>query len=129
MRGISRYAKLSLFALGVFLLGILGYFLSQRQAGVPYTVETASSAPVRTEAVREPEDAKPDSLLEGERININTAPASDLCRLPGIGEKRAQAIVDYREEHGPFAAPEDLMEVSGIGPGIFGGLQDYISTD
>jgi len=129
MRGISRYARLSLLALGIFLLGISGYFLADRQTDAPYTVEAASSASAPVRTVPEPEDEKPDSLLEGERININTAPAADLCRLPGIGEKRAQAIVDYREEQGPFASPEELMEVSGIGPGIFAGLQDYIAID
>ena len=35
-------------------------------------------------------------------------------RLPGIGEKRAAAIVAYREEHGPFASPDELVEISGI---------------
>jgi competence ComEA-like helix-hairpin-helix protein len=37
--------------------------------------------------------------------------------------------VDYREEHGPFESLEALMEVSGIGPGIFEGVRDYISID
>lgn len=137
MRGISRYARVSLWALGVFLLGIFGYFLTHRQADVPYAVETAVN-PAQVQTVQPdasaqepvPEDpGKPDSLLEGEKININTAPAADLCRLPGIGEKRAQAILDYREEHGPFASLEELMEVSGIGPGIFAGVQDYITID
>ena len=41
----------------------------------------------------------------------------DLRRLPGIGEKRAQDIVDYREAHGPFQSVDELDNVSGIGPG------------
>ena len=46
--------------------------------------------------------------------NLNTADAETLMRLPGIGEKRAAAIVAYREEHGPFASPDELVEISGI---------------
>lgn len=47
-------------------------------------------------------------------INLNTADTETLMRLPGIGEKRAAAIVAYREEHGPFASPDELVEISGI---------------
>ena len=45
---------------------------------------------------------------------LNTADGETLMRLPGIGEKRAAAIVAYREEHGPFASPDELVEISGI---------------
>ncbi len=50
--------------------------------------------------------------------NINTATVSELARvkLPGIGEKIAQRIVDYRDENGPFQSEEDLIAVPGIGP-------------
>ena len=44
--------------------------------------------------------------------------------LPGIGEKRAQAILDWREENGPFTYVEDLIQVPGIGEGILAGLID-----
>ena len=68
-------------------------------------------------------------MLEGEKININTASALDLERLPGIGEKRAQDIVAYREEHGPFQSIEELDNVSGIGTGILSGLRDYVTVE
>ncbi|MEM5779833.1 MAG: ComEA family DNA-binding protein, partial [Lawsonibacter sp.] len=64
-----------------------------------------------------------------EVINLNTADVYDLQRLPGIGEKRAQAIVQYREEHGPFQSVEDLTQVSGIGAGILAGLAEYAAVD
>ncbi len=49
-------------------------------------------------------------------INVNTASARQLAvALEGVGEKRAQAIVDYREKHGDFMAVEELLEVKGIG--------------
>ena len=52
----------------------------------------------------------------------------ELQRLPGIGEKRAQDIVAYREEHGPFGTVDELDNVSGIGPGILKGLREYASV-
>jgi competence protein ComEA len=61
------------------------------------------------------------------RININTASASALDALPGIGPAMAQRIVDYRTAHGLFVVPEDLMQVSGIGPATFDKLKDFIT--
>lgn len=49
-------------------------------------------------------------------VNINKASAQELADgLTGVGEGRAMAIIEYREEHGPFQSAEALMEVSGIG--------------
>ena len=48
-------------------------------------------------------------------ININTADVSTLASLQGIGEGKAQAIVEYREANGPFASTADLAQVNGIG--------------
>ena len=50
------------------------------------------------------------------QLNPNTATAPELERLPGIGPSLAQAIVEYRQSHGPFQRPEDLLQVPGIGP-------------
>ncbi|MDC9604876.1 ComEA family DNA-binding protein [Xenorhabdus griffiniae] len=52
-----------------------------------------------------------------EGVNINTANAEELAKeLNGIGAKKAQAIIEYREKYGPFTAIEQLQEVQGIGP-------------
>lgn len=61
-------------------------------------------------------------------IDINTATAEQFQALPGIGESRAKAIVDYRAEHGPFTYVEDLRAVSGIGAGILEGIIDYVTV-
>lgn len=59
-------------------------------------------------------------------ININTATAEELQALPGVGEATAKAIVQDREDHGPFSSPEDLMRVSGIGEKKFAKMKDGI---
>lgn len=52
---------------------------------------------------------------ETDVLNINLAPAEKLALLPGIGEKRAQAIIDHRNAFGDFQTAEDLLNVPGIG--------------
>ena len=64
-------------------------------------------------------------LYDG-KIDINSATIDQLQLLPGIGEALAQRIIDYRTEHGEFAAIEELMNVSGIGEKKFTALRDYI---
>ena len=61
-------------------------------------------------------------------ININTAGLDQLCSLPGIGETKAAAIINYRESYGPFTTIEQLMNVSGIGPSTFENLKDLITV-
>ncbi len=54
--------------------------------------------------------------LTGLAVDINSADADTLAReLNGVGSSRAQAIVAYRDEFGAFEAPEDILNVSGIG--------------
>lgn len=61
-------------------------------------------------------------------VNINTATLDELETLPGIGEKKAQAILDYRAENGPFGDISEIKEVSGIGDGIFEKIRSYITV-
>jgi competence protein ComEA len=64
----------------------------------------------------------------GGPIDINRADAATLETLPGIGPARAQAIIEHRETHGPFAEPGDLREVPGIGEATFQRLADDVTT-
>ena len=60
------------------------------------------------------------------KININTAGKEELMTLTGIGEAKAQSILDYREEHGKFGSIEDLMLIEGIKEGVFNKIKEDI---
>ncbi|GAA5099802.1 ComEA family DNA-binding protein [Wohlfahrtiimonas larvae] len=63
-------------------------------------------------------------------LNINTADAPTLsAELKGIGITKAEAIVNFRTEHGPFSEPEDLIAVPGIGPKLVETIRDHITFD
>lgn len=62
-------------------------------------------------------------------VNINTAGIDELTTLNGIGEKKAQAILTYREEQGLFATLEDLKNIPGIGDKTFENLKPYITIN
>lgn len=61
-------------------------------------------------------------------VNLNTASAEELMTLTGIGESKAEAILSYREEHGGFEKPEELMEIPGIKEGVFEKIRDQVTV-
>ncbi|MBO5340330.1 MAG: helix-hairpin-helix domain-containing protein [Oscillospiraceae bacterium] len=61
-------------------------------------------------------------------MDLNTASCSDLERLPGIGTVRAQDIIDWRQEHGPFSSVDDLKKVKGIGAGVLEQILPYVKV-
>ena len=63
-----------------------------------------------------------------DKIDINTADATLLETLPGIGESRAEAIIRHREEHGPFKRVDDIVAVPGIGAATLEGLRDLVEV-
>lgn len=73
------------------------------------------------EAVRYAENSGKSGL-----INLNQAGKEQLMTLPGIGESRAEAILQYRENNGAFGSIEDIMKVSGIKEAAFAKIKDYI---
>ena len=103
---------------GLFLCLLLGlFFRDQASMEAPAAVETALTAPV--------EEVRPDLSP----VNLNTADEAALTALPGIGEALAARIVEYREEHGPFEAVEDLTNVSGIGQGKLAALEGLVTVE
>nr|WP_239079769.1 ComEA family DNA-binding protein [Listeria ivanovii] len=63
-----------------------------------------------------------------EKININTASTSNLQTVPGIGESKATAIIEYREKEGLFQTIEDLQNVTGIGEKTIEKLKEYLDV-
>ena len=63
-----------------------------------------------------------------EFVNINTADKTELTTLYGIGEVKAQAIIDYRTQRGPFRKIEDLVQVKGIGVATFTAIKEKITV-
>ena len=125
-RGKDVKVVVILVALFVTLCG--SHFVWRFGGGGWYSVYTTrQEETVSVGEVSEEERNAPEALLPGERININTAPAVDLMRLPGIGATKAQAIVEWREKYGPFRTKRQIMEVPGIGTGIFEKLEEYIA--
>jgi competence protein ComEA len=63
---------------------------------------------------------------DSNKIYINTASEQEISQLPGIGKTKAQAIIAYRKEHGPFQKAEDLLNVAGIGEKTFEKIKEHI---
>ncbi|MDO4582316.1 MAG: ComEA family DNA-binding protein [Bacillota bacterium] len=69
------------------------------------------------------------AAVSGGVVNINSADLLQLQTLPGIGAVKAQAIIDYREQHGGFDSIEELTHVSGIGAATFDKIKDQVVVE
>lgn len=88
------------------------------------TVQPAANTKPTTQAV-------PDTIVvqtEDKRVNLNTATLEELDALPGVGPSTAKNIIAYREAHGGFAAPEEIMNVKRIGEKTFEKLKAHITV-
>ena len=84
---------------------------------VSTTAEAASAEPGAAQTKAKASDKAVED--EGTRVSINSASAEDLARaMNGVGLKKAQAIVGYRDEYGPFKTVDDLKQVPGIGSAL-----------
>lgn len=113
--GVSAAAAAALAGAGL----MIGLFAAGENAYTPLQTlppVVMDSAPTETE----------ETVALSETVNINTADLEELDTLPGIGPVKAAAIIAWREEHGLFQYPEQLLEVSGIGEKTLEGLIDLV---
>ena len=122
MLDLTRQEKIILLFLTAFFAAGLGLraYKNRRQA------VDLSVVPYETEAARE----KADRFIERQRfVNINTFEVDELTRLPGVGKKLAQRIIEYHSLNGPFKAKKELLRVAGIGEKKFEKLEDLITLE
>ncbi len=114
----------------IFAAFTIGFFTGRSTVRSTFTVETEQPAPESFDLISEVsgDDVATRTQPEQGLININTATAEELCELPGIGEAISQRIIDYRTANGDFETIEDIMNVSGIGEGIFDGISAMITV-
>ena len=118
----GKISKSEIILLGITALFVCGLLVLSGQD----RNTAASEAVVISTEMQVPEE---ELAPEGSPVNINTATEAELDTLPGIGEELARRIVAYREENGPFAATEDLINVKGIGEAKLADLDGWITVD
>jgi len=120
MMWLTRREQATLSMLGAICLALLGVRWWQ-QRRPPLSIAGAPTAAQAAEWDRR--------LAVARTVNVNTATAAELERLPEIGPALAEQIVDDRARRGTFADARDVQRVKGIGPHTYGAIRDYIVTE
>ena len=102
---------------------------STEKSGVLPASTTQLNANDRQTPVRPEPNSALASQQDSTRININTASAAELEKLPGVGRVLAERIIEHREQYGPFRRPEHLIIVRGISDRRFRALRELISVE
>lgn len=115
----------------VMILILWGWYLKTNHVEVFDAGKNQTDKQTQTE-VKQYEDkgSIADNIAEDSKeplhININTADINTLTRLNGIGEVKAKAIIEYRQQNGPFRTIEEIKNVKGIGEATFQKIKDRI---
>jgi len=102
-------------------------FARRANSGVLRQSQQHESTEIPTEGATASTDAA--EPRQSVRIALNTASAEQLTTLPGIGPATAEKIVAYRQEHGAFRVPEDIMNVRGIGQKKYERIRQFITVE
>ena len=100
----------------------------QDKIHIPYRGEKVDTASATSTTNESSISSSNTSDRNVDKINLNTASAQDLQKLNGIGQKKAEQIIAYREQNGQFKKIEDLTQVSGIGEKTFAALKDQLTV-
>lgn len=102
----------------------LAQFISQgERIYIPTKEETESVSFLEEESQGNTDAAL---QMDGQKININTAGKEELMTLPGIGENKAEAIIEYRQSQGKFCDTDEIMNIDGIKEGVYNKIKDLI---
>lgn len=119
---------LSLMALRCRSVSGAGQVLRQSAPAAAALPAPSGPAEARSAPSEPAEEAAPPAPSPALPVDLNAASLEELSALPGIGPARARAILDWREENGPFRYIEDLVQVPGVGEGTLAKLEGYVTV-
>ncbi|HFQ9139803.1 TPA: helix-hairpin-helix domain-containing protein [Enterobacter cancerogenus] len=116
---MKRGIKALLITLAIATTGMSAGALATTPAAKTQAAQSKSDSTAQAQGQMKATDVGKSAEDDGTRVSINSASAEDLARaMNGVGLKKAQAIVSYREEYGPFKTLDDLKQVPGMGSSL-----------
>jgi competence protein ComEA len=109
-------------------LGIL-LIMGLMALSLTYLFKPRPSRNTQSRAIEPTPPSAEQKSFQKECLNINTATAEELEKLPGIGKVIAERILAYRHKHGPYARPEDIIIIDGIGEKKYRAIAEFICVE
>lgn len=127
--GLTRQEQRVLFLLVCIITAGLGIQQCRNRAQTSVDIiQTKNQKSASSISIPAPSDKSPSAQPSPSLININTASLNELCTLKGIGPSKASAIIEFRNQHGPYRTVDDLDKVSGIGPATIERIRKEITV-